>query len=147
MSSSSDRYIIVPIADTSMLLKFVFVFALFFVFSTSVIYASIADIAYVPSMKIFQDILFDDYSDSVAALEEFIIETIERAPTRAEPETFETLSGSEMLPPPSMVETAISGITSRATAALKSAEAWIAQASLKAYSSGNTIRATRSRGI
>jgi hypothetical protein len=129
-----------------MLLKFVFVFTLFFIFSTSVIYASIADIAYVPSLKIFQDILFDDYADSVAALEEFIIETAERAPSRGKPapETFETLSGSA-LPPPSMANTIMSGITSRATAAGKAAEAWIARTSLTAYSSGNTIRATRSR--
>ena len=147
MSSSPDRYIIVPSTDTSMVLKFVFVFALFFIFATSVVYASIADIAYVPSLKIFQDIFFDDYSDSVAALEEFIVETMERAPPRVAraPETFETLSGQKISP--SMVETVVDGITARATSAVRSAEEWLTKASLTAYSSGNTLRATRSRGI
>jgi hypothetical protein len=145
MSSSPDRYIIVPSADTPMLMKFVFVFAIFFIFSTSVVYASIADIAYVPSLKIFQDIFFDDYGESVAALEEFIIETVERAPQSHKKglETFETRVEPE--PSSSIVDTVISGLTSRAASAIKSAEAWLAQKSLQAYSSGNTIRATRSR--
>ena len=142
----TTRYVIAPSADAGTALRLVAVVSMFALFSAAAVYATLARAAYVPSMRMFRDMLLDDYAASVAELQAFVEDAVERAPARAR-EPFTTLSpeplssgSAEYIAP---VAGALAGARDAATAALAAGERWLTRASLRAYSTGNTIRASR----